>query len=209
MSKIRVNKEDVSRETLERIDELYAQHIDLLRGYAELLLWWNNKINLVSRSMKLDELMFHVKHCLFLSPFLNNDLILDTGCGGGLPGIPLALVHPERKFILNDKVSKKILAVKDMARKLNTNNINSSTKSVETLKVDDKIQLISKHAFKLNDLIQKTRHLNIKKFSLLKGVDYLQDLNEVNDKIELRAIDLTKAGSFFKDKYVIHFKLMA
>jgi hypothetical protein len=96
-----------------------------------------------------------------------------------------------------------------MARKLNTNNIDSSTKSVETLKVDDKIQLISKHAFKLNDLIQKTRHLHIVKFSLLKGADYLQDLNEVNDKIELRAIDLSKAGSFFKDKYVIDFKLMA
>jgi 16S rRNA (guanine527-N7)-methyltransferase len=86
--------------------------IELMELYIRLLLDWNKSINLISR--KDEENVW--KHILgsisFLFRFkLPAGKILDLGTGGGLPGIPLAILHPQSEFTLVDSIQKKIKAL--------------------------------------------------------------------------------------------------
>lgn len=78
----------------------------LLR-YAELLLHWNRRVNLVA-CHRLEELLErHLLDALSLGPHLVGDELLDAGSGAGLPGIPLAITQPQRTFHLVDSNAKK------------------------------------------------------------------------------------------------------
>jgi len=94
--------------------------------YAAGLLNWNEKVNLISRG---DIKNLWYKHFLGSVGFLfrfkvqNNSSMLDIGTGGGLPGIPLAILHPEIEFTLIDSITKKITAVKSIVDELNLSNI--------------------------------------------------------------------------------------
>ena len=91
--------------------------LDLLERYVELLLSWNRKINLISRQ---EEEMIWERQILPSIAFLFNaklgarSVLLDLGTGGGLPGIPLAIVCPDCTVTLLDSIQKKINAVQDI-----------------------------------------------------------------------------------------------
>ena len=69
---------------------------------------WNRSINLVSRQ-DIDRLRSrHVLDSLSVSAYLHGISILDVGTGAGLPGIPLAIVNPQRQFTLCDRMAKRI-----------------------------------------------------------------------------------------------------
>ena len=69
---------------------------------------WNRSINLVSRR-DIDRLRSrHVLDSLSVSAYLHGGSILDVGTGAGLPGIPLAIVNPQRHFTLCDRMAKRI-----------------------------------------------------------------------------------------------------
>ncbi len=72
---------------------------------------WNEKINVISRKDMDDFYLHHVLHSLTLTSFTKftaGTKILDLGCGGGFPGIPLAIFYPEVHFTLIDGTGKKI-----------------------------------------------------------------------------------------------------
>lgn len=97
-----------------------------LQIYLESLKMWNEKINLVSRK-DIDNLeVNHLLHSLTIAKlvqFNRGTKVLDVGTGGGLPGIPLAIVNPEAEFVLIDRIGKKIEAVKAMAMKIGLTNV--------------------------------------------------------------------------------------
>ena len=96
-----------------------------LEQFADLLLYYNKRINLISRSADLEVIRSHIRHCLVLAQkkFPRGTNVIDWGTGGGLPGIPLAIVFPEVDFVCVDAVGKKIQAVRAMARKLGLTNL--------------------------------------------------------------------------------------
>lgn len=94
--------------------------------YAELLLEWNKKINLVSRKDESNILCTHIMYSiafLFKIDFINGCKIIDLGTGGGLPGIPLSIIMPDINFILLDSVRKKTIAVQEMLKTLGLLNV--------------------------------------------------------------------------------------
>ncbi|MGE5313444.1 MAG: 16S rRNA (guanine(527)-N(7))-methyltransferase RsmG [Acidobacteriota bacterium] len=97
-----------------------------LSRYRALLAEWNRKINLVSRR---DEDRIWDTHILlslsylFFIRFPDGSRVLDLGTGGGLPGIPLAIMHPACGFTLLDSIRKKTTAVDAMARELGLSNV--------------------------------------------------------------------------------------
>jgi 16S rRNA (guanine527-N7)-methyltransferase len=111
-------------------DTQYRQMAALEDLYKE----WNEKINVVSRK-DIDQLYLrHVLHSLALykwMPFQPGTSILDLGCGGGFPGIPLAIMMPDVNFKLIDARGKKIKVVIEVAEALGLNNVKAEHRRVE------------------------------------------------------------------------------
>ena len=107
--KHRITYSILTDEHISEWETIINNNIQSLILYSDQLLWWNKKINLISRDVSHETVVEHIKHSLLLSTsywFKKAKKIIDTGSGGGLPGIPLAMCFPEKQFILNDIVSK-------------------------------------------------------------------------------------------------------
>jgi len=117
--------------------ELEEEQKKLLTQYADLLLEWNEKINLISRKDAHEKIQQHLVHSLGITKviwFMPATKILDVGTGGGLPGIPLAIYFPECRFTMVDSIGKKITATKDMIKQLGLTNAKAINTRAENLK---------------------------------------------------------------------------
>jgi 16S rRNA (guanine527-N7)-methyltransferase len=106
--------------------EIDNEKINLLARYADLLLEWNQKINLISRKDEANIWTAHLLHAvspLFFLKLPINANVLDLGTGGGLPGIPLNILQPDLCITLLDSTKKKIDAVADMVQRLELANV--------------------------------------------------------------------------------------
>lgn len=173
---------------------------------AELYTEWNEKINVISRK-DIDQLYTrHVLHSLGIAkvqPFNPGAQVLDVGTGGGFPGIPLAILFPETRFLLVDSIGKKINVVKSVAETLGLENVNAQHERAE--KVKGKFDfVVSRAVTRMAPFHQWVQH-KIKADSnhnLYNGILYLKggDLEE-----ELKESRLNYAvyelGKFFEEDF--------
>ena len=107
--------------------EVSDENLTKLEKYVQLLLAWNSRINLISRK---DENNIWIRHILGSIAFLFHaqtaprSKIVDVGTGGGLPGIPLAILFSDLHITLLDSIQKKMNAVDDIIKQLQLNNVN-------------------------------------------------------------------------------------
>ncbi|MCH8523204.1 MAG: 16S rRNA (guanine(527)-N(7))-methyltransferase RsmG [Balneolales bacterium] len=210
MSKAKVIRQNVSRETFDKVASIYEANRDRFKFYADKLIWWNKKVNLISRNATTSDLINHIKHSLYIASFINSDIeeIVDAGTGGGLPGIPLAIINPERRFVLVDVVQKKILAIDAIKRDLGLKNTRCVHRSIGDHTPGTRSILVSKHAFKLGDLIELTKSWKYDYMVLLKGSDYVDELENIDESFEITSYDISavEKDSFFAGKYVLVIK---
>ncbi|MGM0546678.1 MAG: 16S rRNA (guanine(527)-N(7))-methyltransferase RsmG [Bacteroidota bacterium] len=206
MKQHNIKLESVPRETFDKTDALIQKHRDQLELYLDQLLWWNKRVNLVSRDVPRETIWEHIRHSLLISQldtFKNEDLVIDTGTGGGLPGIPLAITHPQKHFVLNDLVTKKCLAMKQIAQKLELQNIGIVDGSIEELRHENECLLISKHAFKIGDLLKMSQHLHWKKMILYKGLEFEDEMQNISEPLTITCIDLSQYSNFYQGKSIL------
>ena len=87
---------------------------------------WNAKINVISRKDIGNLYTNHVLHSLAIAKFLNpagGTNILDMGTGGGFPGIPLAIIFPDCRFHLLDRIGKKVRVAQAVAESVGLTNV--------------------------------------------------------------------------------------
>lgn len=98
--------------------EVSEQQREQLVGYVELLDKWNKAYNLTSVRDPLDMLVKHILDSIVVSAHLPGERFIDVGTGPGLPGIPLAIMNPEKTFFLLDSLGKRIRFIKQVVHTL-------------------------------------------------------------------------------------------
>ena len=109
--------------------EQYSALYDL---YAD----WNAKINVVSRKDFEQLYLRHVLHSLAIAKvcqFEAGARVLDVGCGGGFPSVPLAIMFPDVQFVSADSIGKKITVVKGVCEGAGITNIDARHTRVEQI----------------------------------------------------------------------------
>ena len=103
---------------LKYFPDITAQQKQQFEQLYDLYIHWNAQINVISRKASDELYERHVLHSLGIAKvmqFKPGTKILDVGCGGGFPGIPLAILFPESTFHLVDSIGKKIKVVNEVA----------------------------------------------------------------------------------------------
>ena len=173
--------------------ENIPQIISKLLIYKELLMKWNNSFNLTS--VKNTEIVtHHFLDCLAVIPFIKSSTLLDVGTGAGLPGIVIAIVNPDIKVSLIDKVGKKITFIKRIIAELEIKNIETYHDRVELLTSEEKYDGIISRAFSnMDDFIKSTKHL-IKRQGVWYGMKSKKILDDeminINDPWILEKLDI-------------------
>ena len=111
--------------------ELPEGGFDTLIQYLKLLRLWNKTYNLTAITDAKEIVVRHLLDSLAVATYLCGQLILDFGTGAGLPGIPLALAFPKRKFILLDSQHKKTAFVQQVVWQLKIPNVTVVTQRAE------------------------------------------------------------------------------
>lgn len=148
------------------------QQINLFLDYLEILKKWNEAYNLTAIRNPEDMVAMHLLDSLSIAPFIKGKNILDVGTGAGLPGIPLAILYPERRFTLLDSNGKKIRFLFQAKNQLGLENVNEIQGRAEKHQTEARFNAITSRAFSdLSDTIEKTKHLLEKggRFYAMKG----------------------------------------
>lgn len=104
------------------------KQIEQFKNYYDLLIEWNEKINLTAITEYEDVIKKHfLDSCLLLKVYSSEEFsgksIIDVGTGAGFPGIPLAILMPETEFTLIDSLNKRIDFLKIVLEQLGLENV--------------------------------------------------------------------------------------
>jgi 16S rRNA (guanine527-N7)-methyltransferase len=136
-----------------------VQAARLLRLLDELA-HWNRSYNLTAITTREGMISAHLLDSLAAQPDLTGLRIADVGTGAGFPGLPLALIEPQRQFTLIDSVAKKIRFVTHAVRVLELANVVPLQARVETLNPDIPFSTVIARAYAaLPDLLGSVRGL--------------------------------------------------
>ncbi len=172
---------------------------------------WNEKINVISRN-DIDELFTrHILHSLAIAKFNlldNSQNIIDVGTGGGFPGIPLAIMYPEKQFTLIDSIGKKISVVQDVIEK--TGLTNATAQKINSNDLKDKFDTIVSRAVTAFPNFVKQTHKLLEKsptssIVYLKGGDFEEEIAPFRKHITLYNIPDVFEEEFFETKKVIKY----
>ena len=131
-----------------------------LLQYIGLLQRWNKAYNLTSIKDPVQMLSYHLLDSLSIAPHLQGRSFIDVGTGAGLPGIPLAVTHPDKTFSLLDSNGKKIRFLFQIKTALQLSNVKEIQGRVEGYKPEQLYDGVISRAFaSLTDMIEGSEHL--------------------------------------------------
>jgi 16S rRNA (guanine527-N7)-methyltransferase len=193
---------------------LTEQQKEQFSQLGQLYNYWNERINVISRK-DIDNLYErHILYSLAIAKFFEfipDTSILDVGTGGGLPGIPLAIIFPSVNFALLDSIGKKILVVNEIIKNLQLQNVNAKLSRLEIVK--EKYDFIVSRAFsgysKFADLTKsKIKPGKLNSFSngliYLKGGNFENELKKYKHDAVIYDISKVFHEEFFESKKIIY-----
>lgn len=205
-----VKEVELKDDFLKKADSTYYSKKEKHQEYLDELFDWNDKINLVSRTVSRETVERHIVHSLFpgVLGLLNaHDRWIDSGTGGGLPGIPLAIENPDKFWILNDNVRKKMKAVMAITESLQLNNVEIVAKSISLLDLSAGTGIVTKHAFKIPKLLHLLGKKPWKTIIMWKGErDILPELEKTPGQLSVNTYPFRFSDPFFEGKALVQLK---
>lgn len=202
---------------LKYFPNLTAEQTEQFRLLGQLYPEWNEKINVISRK-DIDNLYTnHILHSLAIAKFTDfkaGSSILDLGTGGGLPGIPLAIMFPDTNFLMVDRTGKKIKVASSIADAIGLNN--ADFRQCDAKEIKEKFDfVVSRAVMELPDLIALIRK-NIKKECInsipnglicLKGGNLTGEKQKAGRQVIEEDLSSYFEEEFFKTKKIIYTSL--
>lgn len=131
-----------------------------LLNYLFLLKKWNLAYNLTAIRDLESMVNKHILDSIAMLPWIHGKRIIDVGTGAGLPGIPLAIVNPEKNITLLDANGKKIRFLNEVKRQLDLQNVEIVQIRVENYHPAQGFDTVISRAFSsLAQMIAWTEHL--------------------------------------------------
>ncbi|SFT87596.1 16S rRNA (guanine527-N7)-methyltransferase [Lishizhenia tianjinensis] len=197
--------------------DLTQKQIEQFAALGDLYQEWNEKINVISRKDVDNFYERHVLHSLGIAKviqFKKGTRLLDVGCGGGFPGIPLAILFPECEFHLVDSIGKKIKVVQEVAEAIGLTNLQATHARAEQIK--DKYDFVISRAVTAmpkflqwitNKFDKQDKNAYPNGVFYLKGGDLKEEMKPVKRHTEYFDLADYFEGEFFETKKVVYVRM--
>jgi len=140
--------------------DLDNEKVEQLVQYLQLLDKWNKAYNLSGIKEVQRMVAYHLLDSLAIVPHIDGNIILDVGTGAGLPGIPLAICFPEKKFLLLDSNGKKTRFLFQVRMELGLENVEVFHNRLETFQSREQIDIVLCRAYAtLSRVVSQCSHL--------------------------------------------------
>lgn len=203
--------QDIFKQKCQNIDiDLSSEESERLLNYLSSLLKWNKAFNLTAITNPEEALDLHLLDSVAVNPAIQGyNSLLDVGTGGGLPGIPLAILNPDKEFSLLDTNSKKTRFLKQVIYELGLNNVSVINQRVQDFKNQSGYACILSRAFaSLSDMVQWTEHLLAEQghWLAMKGQYPQQELDALPEAVELDRAQEVKLPGVDASRWFIYLK---
>lgn len=189
-----------------------------LSALQDLYTEWNEKINVISRKDMENFYLRHVLHSLAIATqfdFKKDMEVMDLGCGGGFPGVPLAIFFPDTHFYMVDSINKKLLVIDEISQAIGLSNITTAHTRAEDIKQQQFDAVVSRAVAPLKDLwrwskplIRKNKEIEQEEdpngLICLKGGDLANEIYESGCKPFVWEIDKLFNEPYFKEKFMLY-----
>ncbi|MFM8771288.1 MAG: 16S rRNA (guanine(527)-N(7))-methyltransferase RsmG [Candidatus Kapaibacterium sp.] len=189
--------------------------VDALQRYHDELIYWNAKVNMISRKDEQNVWDRHILHSLTILKYVSikqKARVLDVGTGGGLPGIPIKIARPDLKMLLVDSIRKKATMTAMFAQHTMLKDIDVRAARAEDLAAESHYKgsfdvVISRAVARTATLLDWVRPL-IKPSAVcafLKGGDLDEEITEARAlhkgvRIEVIPLEIFGVPSFTQDE---------
>ena len=163
------------------------QQASQLVTLVELLAKWNKAYNLTSVRDPSQMLVKHILDSIVVSPHLQGNSFIDVGTGPGLPGLPLAILNPDKQFVLLDSLGKRMRFIRQAILSLGLKNVEIVQSRVEEYQPEVGFDCVLSRAFaSLEDMLSWCSHLPNKSghFLALKGQYPESEVVNLDSKFE-------------------------
>lgn len=198
--------------------EFSTTQLKQFAALKDLYLEWNEKINVISRKDMDNFYEHHVLHSLAIATefeFAGGMQVMDLGCGGGFPGIPLAIFFPDTDFHLVDSINKKLKVVSEVSAAIGLQNLTVQHSRAEDIKDRKFDVVVSRAVAPLKDLWRWSKPLIRKNpqpgeervpngLICLKGGDLSAEIFESGGKPRVWEIEKMFSENYFKEKYIVY-----
>ena len=204
---------DIIQQYFPKLSEQQQQQFEEL---GPLYREWNDKINLISRRDIHNLYAHHILHSLGVAKvvkFRTGAKILDLGTGGGLPGIPLAILYPNVQFTLIDGTHKKIKVVQEIIGSVGLDNV--AAKHIRAEELKDRFDFVTCRAVASLDklvlwtqrlLRREERHALPNGLLTLKGGRLREEIKALGKGVYVEQFPLSAyfEEEYYEEKYVVY-----
>jgi len=181
-----------------------------LLAYLALLQKWNGAYNLTAVRDPAAMVTRHLLDSLALVPWLRGSYCIDVGTGAGLPGVPLAIMFPQREFHLLDSNGKKTRFLFQVQTALALSNITIHHTRVEAFRPSRLFDVVLSRAFaSLAEMVAGTRHLLGRDgvFLAMKGASPEAEIDAVAGDCHLRGVHRLSVPGLDEQRHLVELSL--